>query len=331
MPLTAVRPRVAEFRLLDQARSLWVFRFGPVNSRILALVGPTASGKTSLAIAIAQQLGTPVEIVNGDAMQLYSEMDIGTAKISPAERGGIPHHLFDVISPADEMTAVDYQARARKLFDEISERGATPLLVGGSMFYVSAALDELDFAPTDPAVRAALELESEQLGPGLLFERLQKLDPVTAETIPRQNVRRVIRALEVIEITGERYANSLPEQQYARPTLTLGISVDRELLKSRIASRVHEMWKSGLLAEASDIRSKFALSKTAAKAIGYSQAFAQLDGEVSQEIAIEQTIQLTNRYARRQMSWFRRDKRIQWLDGSADLLTQALERIRLAP
>jgi tRNA dimethylallyltransferase len=302
-----------------------------VNSRILALVGPTASGKTSLAIAIAQQLGTPVEIVNGDAMQLYSEMDIGTAKISPAERGGIPHHLFDVISPADEMTAVDYQARARKLFDEISERGATPLLVGGSMFYVSAALDELDFAPTDPAVRAALELESEQLGPGLLFERLQKLDPVTAETIPRQNVRRVIRALEVIEITGERYANSLPEQQYARPTLTLGISVDRELLKSRIASRVHEMWKSGLLAEASDIRSKFALSKTAAKAIGYSQAFAQLDGEVSQEIAIEQTIQLTNRYARRQMSWFRRDKRIQWLDGSADLLTQALERIRLAP
>ena len=302
-----------------------------MNSRILALVGPTASGKTSLAIAIAQQLGTPVEIVNGDAMQLYSEMDIGTAKISPAERGGIPHHLFDVISPADEMTAVDYQARARKLFDEISERGATPLLVGGSMFYVSAALDELDFAPTDPAVRAALELESEQLGPGLLFERLQKLDPVTAETIPRQNVRRVIRALEVIEITGERYANSLPEQQYARPTLTLGISVDRELLKSRIASRVHEMWKSGLLAEASDIRSKFALSKTAAKAIGYSQAFAQLDGEVSQEIAIEQTIQLTNRYARRQMSWFRRDKRIQWLDGSADLLTQALERIRLAP
>jgi tRNA dimethylallyltransferase len=199
------------------------------------------------------------------------------------------------------------------------------------MFYVSAALDELDFAPTDPAVRAALELESEQLGPGLLFERLQKLDPVTSETIPRQNVRRVIRALEVIEITGEKYANSLPEQQYARPTLTLGISVDRELLKTRIASRVSEMWQSGLLVEASDIRSKYELSKTAAKAIGYSQAFAQLDGEVSQETAIEQTIQLTNRYARRQMSWFRRDKRIQWLDGSADLLPQALERIRLSP
>jgi tRNA dimethylallyltransferase len=229
------------------------------------------------------------------------------------------------------MTAVDYQARARKVFDEILARGATPLLVGGSMFYVSAALDELDFAPTDPEVRAGLELESEQLGPGLLFERLLELDPVTAATIPRQNVRRVIRALEVIEITGEKYANSLPEQQYARPTLTLGINIERELLKTRIASRVREMWRLGLLAEASDIRSKFGLSKTAAKAIGYSQAFAQLDGEVSQETAIEQTIQLTNRYARRQMSWFRRDKRIHWLDGSADLLPQALERIRLSP
>lgn len=301
-----------------------------MSSSVLALVGPTASGKTSLAIALAQQLGTPVEIVNGDAMQLYSEMNIGTAKISPAERANIPHHLFDVISPADEMTAVDFQARARAAFDEIFSRGATPLLVGGSMFYVSAALDELDFAPTDYEVRTALELEAERLGPGLLFERLQELDPETAATIPRQNVRRVIRALEVIEITGEKYANSLPEQQYARPTLTLGINVDRELLKSRIANRVREMWQSGLLAEAADIRSRFELSKTAAKAIGYSQAFAQLDGELSQEEAIEQTIALTNRYARRQMSWFRRDKRIQWLDGEGDLLAQALERIRLS-
>lgn len=301
-----------------------------MSSSVLALVGPTASGKTSLAIALAQQLGTPVEIVNGDAMQLYSEMNIGTAKISPAERANIPHHLFDVISPADEMTAVDFQARARAAFDEIFSRGATPLLVGGSMFYVSAALDELDFAPTDFEVRTALELEAERLGPGLLFERLQELDPETAATIPRQNVRRVIRALEVIEITGEKYANSLPEQQYARPTLTLGINVDRELLKSRIANRVREMWQSGLLAEAADIRSRFELSKTAAKAIGYSQAFAQLDGELSQEEAIEQTIALTNRYARRQMSWFRRDKRIQWLDGEGDLLAQALERIRLS-
>lgn len=303
-----------------------------MSSKLLALVGPTASGKTSLAIQLAEQLaksGTAVEIVNGDAMQLYQNLDIGTAKISTEERAGTPHHLFDVITPAQEMTAVDYQARARAVFQEVQSRGALPLLVGGSMFYVSAALDELDFAPTDPEVREALELESERVGSGILFDRLAELDPETASTIPRQNVRRIIRALEVISITGQKYANSLPEQRYAQPTLTLGIAVDREVLKLRIAERVAEMWESGLLEEARQIRSRFTLSRTAAKAIGYAQAFAQLDGAMSQAEAMEETIQLTNRYARRQMSWFRRDKRIQWLDGSEDLLPQALERIRL--
>ena len=303
-----------------------------MNSRVLALVGPTASGKTKLAIELAEQLsqsGNPIEIVNGDAMQLYSEMNIGTAKISADEKAGIPHHLFDVISPADEMTAVDFQARARRTFDEIQSRGHTPLLVGGSMFYVSAALDELDFAPTDPLIRSALEAEAEQAGPGILFDRLQSLDPATAATIPRQNVRRVIRALEVISITGDNYTNSLPAPTYSRPALTLGIAVDREALKARIAVRVQQMWESGLLDEALEIRSKFELSKTAAKAIGYSQAFSQLEGKLTQSEAIQQTIQLTNRYARRQMSWFRRDKRIHWLDASGDLLGQALERIRL--
>jgi tRNA dimethylallyltransferase len=304
-----------------------------VSSRVLALVGPTASGKTGLAIALAQELsrsGNPVEIVNGDAMQLYSHMNIGTAKVSLQERGGIPHHLFDAITPAQEMTAVEYQRRARTLFDDIQSRGATPLLVGGSMFYVSAALDELDFAPTDPKVRASLEREAEQAGPGILFDRLAKLDPATAESIPKQNVRRVIRALEVIEITGDKYANALPEPSYARPTLTLGIEVDRELLKARIASRVEQMWQDGLVEEARSVSAEFSLSKTAAKAIGYAQALAQVDGLWTQQEAIQQTIQLTNRYARRQMSWFRRDKRIVWLDGSGDLLNQALERIRLS-
>jgi len=304
-----------------------------VNSRVLALVGPTASGKTGLAIQLAQQLalaGQAVEIVNGDAMQLYSHMNIGTAKISADEQAGIPHHLFDVITPGEEMTAVDYQRRARTAFDEIQGRGATPLLVGGSMFYVSAALDELDFAPTDPEVRQALEAEADRVGPGMLFERLRELDPETAETIPKQNVRRVIRALEVISITGDTYNNALPEPRYARPTLTLGISVERELLKSRIASRVGKMWQDGLLSEAREIQQRFTLSKTAAKAIGYAQALAQLEGTLTEEEAIEQTIALTNRYARRQMSWFRRDKRIQWLDASEDLLEQALERIRLS-
>lgn len=296
------------------------------------MVGPTASGKTSLAVSLAKQLisqGTRVEIVNGDAMQLYAEMNIGTAKIAHGDRGDIPHHLFDVITPAQEMTAVDYQSRARKVFDEIQSRGAIPLLVGGSMFYISAALDELEFAPTDPEVRSALEAEAEELGPGMLFARLEQLDPQTALSIPRQNLRRIIRALEVIAITGDKYANSLPDQSYARPALTLGIQVEREVLKARIELRVGQMWEAGLLEEARDIRSRFDLSKTAAKAIGYSQAFAQLDGTLSQQAAIESTVQLTNRYARRQMSWFRRDKRIHWLDSAADMQTQALQVIRL--
>jgi tRNA dimethylallyltransferase len=304
-----------------------------VSYKVLALVGPTASGKTALALELASELlknGQSVEVVNGDAMQLYSHMDIGTAKISPNERGVVPHHLFDVISPAQEMTAVDYQRRARTVFDEIQARGALPLLVGGSMFYISSALDELDFAPTDPAVRAQLEREAEASGPGILFDRLQSLDPSTATTIPKQNVRRVIRALEVIAITGQPYSNSLPEPVYSRPTVTLGIEVDREVLKKRISSRVEQMWKDGLVEEARSIDREFTLSKTAAKAIGYSQALAQLRGEITQAEAIEQTIQLTNRYARRQMSWFRRDKRIHWLNSAGDLLEQALERIRLS-
>lgn len=303
-----------------------------MNSRVIAVVGPTASGKTSLALELAKHLateGVTAEIVNGDAMQLYSHMDIGTAKISLQDRAGVPHHLFDIISPAQEMTAVEYQSLARAAFDDVQQRGATPLLVGGSMFYMAAALDELGFAPTDPEVRAKLEKEAEELGPGLLFDRLSRLDPETARAIPAQNVRRVIRALEVIELTGEKYANALPEATYSRPTIALGIEVDRNLLKERIATRVHEMWSSGLVDEARSLRSEFELSRTAAKAIGYAQAFRQLDGTATESEAIEETIQLTNRYARRQMSWFRRDKRILWLDAEKDLLQQAIERIRL--
>lgn len=303
-----------------------------MDSRVLALVGPTASGKSGLAIDLAHQLskaGSPVEIVNGDAMQLYSEMNIGTAKLSIPERAGVPHHLFDVISPDQEMTAVDYQARARAVFVEILSRGATPLLVGGSMFYIAAALDELDFAPTDPSVRAALEAEAQAIGPGILFERLQRLDPETAEVIPKQNVRRVIRALEVIQLTGTSYSNSLPTPRFARPTLQIGIDVDREVLKERIALRVGDMWRAGLVDEARNLRSRYVLSKTAAKAIGYAQAFDQLDGRLSEAEAQEHTIRLTNRYARRQMSWFRRDSRISWISAKQDLTAQALEQIRL--
>ena len=296
---------------------------------VLAVVGPTASGKSSLALAIAKSLGN-IEIINADAMQLYRGMDIGTAKLSFDEREGVPHHLIDVVSPAQDLTAVEYAKLAHEKISEVIERGNQPVLVGGSMFYVAAALDEMDFAPTDEAVRERLESEAEEIGAMSMHDRLNELDPASANRIPAQNVRRVVRALEVIELTGEPYKSSLPEPRYLRPTLQLGISVDREVLKQRIRDRVLAMWESGLLDEVRGLqRSGLTLSRTAAVAIGYAQAASQLAGELSEKEAIEQTITLTNRYARRQMSWFRRDSRIQWLDSSKNLEQQAIEQIRL--
>ena len=299
---------------------------------LIAVLGPTASGKSDLAIEIAKYLtasGSPAEIINADAMQLYRHMNIGTAKLSLEEQQGIPHHLFDVIDPSEEMTAVQYQEIARSKTRDLLERGITPIFVGGSMFYVSAALDNLEFAPTDPAVRAALELEAEQVGHITMHDRLKVLDPITAERIPSQNIRRVIRALEVIAITGSEYSSQLPEQAFWLPTLELGIAVERDVIKNRIAKRVEKMWESGLVEEAETLLANWGLSRTAKMAIGYQQAFKQLFGEYSDTEAIAETVSLTQRYARRQMSWFRRDKRINWLDGSAELVEQATERIRL--
>ncbi len=296
---------------------------------VLAIVGPTASGKSALALDLANSIGD-VEVVNADAMQLYSGMDIGTAKLSEAERMGIPHHLIDVVSADQELTAVQYAKLAQEAFTSVLGRGKTPLLVGGSMFYVAAALDQMDFAPTDQRVREELEALAEEIGALALHERLRAVDPDSAARIPAQNVRRVIRALEVIQLTGERHKSALPEPTYLLPTLQLGIDVDRELLKERIRLRVLRMWEQGLLDEVRELKqSGLELSRTAAVAIGYAQAAKQLSGELSQSEAIEQTISLTNRYARRQMSWFRRDSRIKWLASSENLLDQAIEQIRL--
>ncbi len=300
---------------------------------VLALVGPTASGKTGLGLELAaalESLGRPVEIINADAMQLYAGMDIGTAKLSKAERENPPHHLFDVITPAQEMTAVEYQRIARETCEQILNAGKTPMFVGGSMFYLAAALDQLDFAPTDPGVRANLEQEAEQLGALAMHERLDKLDPVTAAKIPAQNIRRVVRALEVIAITGESYSSSLPEPRFWRPTLQIGIEVERELLKSRIHSRVQQMWQHGIVSEVEQLLGDGELGKTAKMAIGYKQAIAQLRGEMTEDEAKAETVALTNRYARRQMSWFRRDKRISWVRAEDQMLSEALKLIRLA-
>jgi tRNA dimethylallyltransferase len=303
-----------------------------VSFSILAVLGPTASGKSALGINIAHSLASAevtAEIVNADAMQLYSEMNIGTAKLPESEREGIPHHLFDVIKPDQEMTAVQFQSIARGKIQQLLAEGKLPILVGGSMFYVSSVLDNLDFAPTDQAIRERLESESEGIGALAMHERLAGLDPATAQRIPAQNIRRVIRALEVIELTGERYSSVLPEPKFWLPTLQLGIEVDRVLLKDRIAKRVRAMWADGLVEETAGLISNYRLSKTAQMAIGYKQAIALIEGQLTKEEAIAETIALTNRYARRQMSWFRRDKRTKWLDSDEDLLGAALKQIRL--
>jgi tRNA dimethylallyltransferase len=256
-------------------------------------------------------------------------MDIGTAKLSIAERSNPPHHLFDILTPAQEMTAVEYQRVARETCLEIMARGKLPIFVGGSMFYLAAALDQLDFAPTDVQVRLRLEQESASAGELAMHERLRKLDPVTADKIPAQNVRRVIRALEVIEITGESYASTLPEPRYWKPALQIGLAVDREELKRRILLRVEAMWQQGITREVEQLLAQGELGKTARMAIGYKQAIAQLNGELSQAEAMAETVALTNRYARRQMSWFRRDKRIGWISANEPLIPQALNLIRL--
>lgn len=304
-----------------------------MSFKVLAIVGPTASGKTSLALDIAEKLAQTseqVEIINADAMQLYAGMDIGTAKLAMAERRGIPHHLFDIITPAQEMTAVEYQRIARDKCLEIIAAGKIPMFVGGSMFYLAAALDNLDFAPTDALIRSELEQLGQEIGALQMHAKLRELDPITAEKIPSQNVRRVIRALEVIQITGDSYASSLPEPTFWQPTLQLGIDVPRELLKERILLRVEQMWAEGIVAEVENLFSQGELGKTARMAIGYKQAIAQLKGEITEAEAKAETVALTNRYSRRQMSWFRRDKRIKWEPAGEDLSASVMKLIRLA-
>lgn len=298
-----------------------------MSEPLIALVGPTASGKSALAVGIAHELGD-TEIISADAMQLYRGMDIGTAKITEPETKGIRHHLLGVVDPSQEVTVIQYRELFDAALDEISGASRRALAVGGSTLYLAAALDEMQFAPTDPEVRESLERELEKLGALAMHEKLQRLDPVAAAKIPASNPRRVIRALEVMQISGESFSASLPDPKYRRPALQLGLAMDRELLLGRVADRVRGMWDAGFLDEVKTLYDAGSLSRTAAVAIGYAQAKAQLDGELTEAEAIAETIQLTMRYAKKQMTWFRRDKRIIWLD-SADSLSAALTQIRL--
>jgi tRNA dimethylallyltransferase len=298
---------------------------------IVAIVGATGTGKSGLSLDLAERLaarGTPAEIVNADAMQLYRGMDIGTAKLSVAERRGIPHHLLDVLEISDESSVADYQVQARAAIDGILERGAVPILVGGSGLYVSSVLWNFTFPGTDAGIRGALEAELEASGPGILYKRLTELDAGAAAAIGPHNGRRLVRALEVIELTGEPFGSGLPDDSEPwRPVTIIGLQSPRETLVPRLDARVAKMWADGLLDEVRGL-DRDRLGITAARAIGYAQALAQVDGELGEADAIEQAAALTRRYARRQVGWFRRYAGAHWFDADdVRLVDVALDTI----
>jgi len=291
---------------------------------LLAVVGPTASGKSELALDLAERLGG--EIVNADALQLYRGMDIGTAKLPLEERRGIRHHQLDVLDLRDEASVAAYQRRARTDVADIHSRGHRAIFVGGSGLYVRAALDRLEIPPTDPAVRARLTSELEGQGVEKLYRRLTELDPRAAAAIQARNGRRIVRALEVIELTGRAFSATMPRRAYLRPTRTIGLGVDRPVLDERIERRVGRMWEDGLLAEVETLLGQgLREGRTASRALGYSEAIAHLDGTLTAAAAQDATITATRRLARRQESWFRPDPRITWLPhGAPDLLGRTL-------
>ena len=289
---------------------------------MVAIVGPTATGKSDLALTLAQALGG--EIANADAMQLYRGMDIGTAKFPPQARRGIIHHQLDVLDVSEEASLAAYQREARLDIAGIRSRQHRPIVVGGSGLYVRAVLDRLEIPPTDPVVRARLVDELAAEGSAAMHARLGQADPVAAQAIAPENERRVVRALEVIELTGRPFSATLPAREYKLPTITIGLRIPRPALDDRIAARVHEMWGAGLLQEVRSLDTAgLRQGRTASKALGYSQALAHLDGLLPAEQAIEDTITSTRRFARRQESWFRPDPRIRWLGYDDPQLTDS--------
>ena len=289
-------------------------------SRVVAVVGPTATGKSDLAVDLALALGG--EVVNGDSMQLYEGMDIGTAKLTGSERRGVPHHLLDVWPVTRTATAADYQALCRAVLDDLLARGVTPVLVGGSGLYLRAALDDLEFPGTDPALRAELEAELARSGPYALHARLAALDPAAAARMEAGNGRRVVRALEVVALTGAM-PGAMTSYDAVYDVVQVGLDVPD--LAERVAMRVDRMWQAGLLDEVAGLAERgLREGVTASRALGYAQALAQLDGAMTGEQAREATVVATRRFARRQRAWFRRDPRITWLERDGTELAQAL-------
>jgi tRNA dimethylallyltransferase len=281
---------------------------------LIIVCGATATGKSDLAVSLAKEINA--EVVNADSMQVYKGMDIGTAKLTSEERGGIAHHLIDVLDIKDEANVAWYQQIAREKIDQILSSGKSVVVVGGTGLYIKAILDDLNFPDTDPAVRQKITDQAEKLGNDVMHERLAKLDPAAALAIPKENIRRVIRALEVIELTGKPFTANLPRQESSKypDAKQFGLVLDRGNLDEKIDKRVENMWAKGFAREVSTLMTKgLEQSGTAKKALGYMQIMNYLNGESDEAFAKEETKRVTRAYARRQETWFSRDERIKWL------------------
>lgn len=282
---------------------------------VINVVGATATGKSDLAITLAHHLDG--EIINADSMQFYRGMDIGTAKVTPEQRAEVPHHLLDILDVTQDASVSEYQRSARALIDQIHQRGRTPIIVGGSGLYVRAATDVMNFPGTDPAMRARLEGIADAGALHDMHTMLEELDPKAASTIKPTDARRIVRALEVIALTGDTFSSELPEYTYFTPTIQVGLAQDRETLHQRIADRVHLMWDAGWVDEVRMLLDQgLRYGKTARHAIGYAQIIDYLDDKMSADLAIDSTVTRTRQFAKRQETWFRRDPRIQWFDAA---------------
>ena len=273
--------------------------------KVIVICGATATGKSDIAVEVAQEIGA--EIINADSMQLYTGMDIGTAKLSVNERGGIPHHLLDILSVKEDSTVAWYQEIARRMIDEVHQRGNHALIVGGTGLYIKAILDDLNFPDTDPVIRARLEMQAIELGSAALFAKLQELDPAAALAIDRANTRRIVRALEVIEITGKPFTANLPREDSSRypDAIQCGLVMEREHLRERIDARVDRMWDAGFVSEVDSlIEAGILEGSTAQRALGYSQIIAMRASTINEAEAKEETKRSSRQYARRQETWF---------------------------
>ena len=300
--------------------------------KTIVICGATATGKSDLAVSLAQEIGA--EIINADSMQIYKGMDIGTAKLAPADRGGIEHHMLDILAVTQDSTVAWYQELARQSVTEIHSRRKHAIIVGGTGLYIKSILDDLNFPDTDAAIRQKLTEEAKEFGIVQLFQRLEQLDPAAAAAIDQQNERRVIRALEVIEITGKPFTANLPREDSSLypNALQFGLVMDRAELAARVEARVDRMWEAGFVAEVDRLIDEgITKATTARRALGYAQIITMRNGDISEDLAIEETKRATRQYVRRQETWFSRDARIKWISPTQPRLETVLEKINSSP